>query len=316
MVQIGLICLFSSLFIYFVVQMIMPVSDKEVVRGRVKKYFRSQTLEEIEEEVIRERYEKAQKKKSKGRLLVSRELADYVAASGVKLTAQEFLYAWLGSVFVPMLLFALLGLSSITIFAVGIIGFSAPILLLQRARKKRQEKFTKQLGEALVIMGNAVKGGFSFRQAMESVAGDMQPPISLEFGRAIREIHYGVSQEEALQHLTERMKNRDLDLLVSAVLTSAQVGGNLSEILEIIAATIKDRIRIKQEVHVLTAAGRFSAIIIGLLPVFLFLATMIINPDYVEFFLKTGVGRIMLVVSAVLEFIGFIFIRKIADIEY
>ena len=316
MIRILAICLFFSMFVYFVLLILIPVSEKEIVRNRVKKYFRNKSLDEIEDEVIRERYEKAQKKKNEGHILVSKDLADYVASSGVRLTGQEFLYAWVGAVFIPVLLFTLLGLNVISVLAIGIVGFAAPILLLQHARKKRQEKFTKQLGEALVIMGNAVKGGFSFRQAMESVSVDMQPPISSEFGRAIREIHFGVSQEDALVHLTERMKNRDLDLLVSAVLTSAQVGGNLSEILEIIASTIKDRIRIKQEVHVLTASGRFSALIIGLLPVLIFLATMLLNPDYVSFFIQTDVGRLMLIVSAVLEFVGFIVIRKIADIQY
>ena len=316
MVRMILISVFASLTVFFFLQLLIPVSDKEIIKGRFKKIFRSGSMEEIEDEVIRERYQRAQKKKNSGSRLVSRELEDYVAASGVRLTAREFLNLWIGAAFIPMILFAVLGLSIISVFAIGIVGFSVPLLFLQHARKKRQEKFTKQLGEALVIIGNAVKGGFSFRQALESVAADMQPPISLEFGRAIREIHFGVSQEEALVHLTERMKNRDLDLLVSAVLTSAQVGGNLSEILEIIASTIKDRIRIKQEVHVLTASGRLSAMIIGALPIFLFLVIMLLNPTYVTFFIHTGMGRIMLIVSVLLEFIGFLAIRKIADIEY
>jgi tight adherence protein B len=315
MIQILLISISSGLLVYFLVHLNTPISEKEIVKERIKKYFRKSSIDDIEDQVIRERYEKAQKKKNMNKL-VSKEFSDYVASSGVRLTANEFLYAWIGSVFIPMFLFSLVGLHIITVTAMGILGFVVPPLLLQRARRKRQELFSRQLGEALVIMGNAVKGGFSFRQAMESVASDMQTPIAAEFERAIREIHFGVPQEEALLHMTERMKNRDLDLLVSAVLTSAKVGGNLSDIMDVIANTIKDRIRIKQEVRVLTSSGRISALIIGLLPLILFIALMFINPEYVKYFINSFLGNIMLVVSVILELIGFLAIRKIADIQY
>ncbi|MDD3874712.1 MAG: type II secretion system F family protein, partial [Methanosarcina sp.] len=163
---------------------------------------------------------------------------------------------------------------------------------------------------------NCLKGGFSFRQAMDSIATDMSPPISSEFSIALREMRFGVSQEEALRHMTERVKNRDLDLFVSAVLTSVQVGSNLSEILESISATIKDRIRIKQEVRVLTSSGRISAIIISLIPVFIILMLMIINPGYFTSFFESTIGKIMVGLSIVLEIIGFSIIRRIADIKY
>jgi tight adherence protein B len=87
-------------------------------------------------------------------------------------------------------------------------------------------------------MVNCIKAGFSFQQAIESIAADMQPPISTEFAKTLREVHYGISLRDALKHMVDRVKNKDLDLLVTAVLTAMQVGGNLSEILEVIAGTI------------------------------------------------------------------------------
>jgi tight adherence protein B len=116
--------------------------------------------------------------------------------------------------------------------------------------------------------------------------------------------------------MTERMKNKDLDLLVCAVSITAQVGGNLSDILEIIASTIRDRIRIKQEVKVLTATGRMSSLIIGLLPVFLVLILMLINPRYFGGFFQSTLGIILAIISVVMELIGFTIIRKITDIKY
>ena len=311
-----LLALSSAATVYFLVLNYMPVSEKDVVKGRVAKYFASKGIEDIRDQVIKEKIEKSKLNKSKKGKIVSKEFAEYLAMSGIKLNASEFVYAWAGATFLPLVLILLLGGNAITASGIAIIGFVIPPFWVQKERKKRQQEFNKQLGESLVIMNNCIKAGFSFQQAMESIAKDMPPPISKESAKTIREMHYGVSQKDALNHMVDRVKNRDLDLLVSAILTSAQVGGNLSDILEIIASTLRDRIRIKQEVRVLTAQGRVSGIVIGLLPVFILLALMVINPEYFALFFTTKTGKIMLAVSAVMEAIGFAVINKIVDIEY
>jgi tight adherence protein B len=313
--QLILISVFGALTIYFVVRMVIPQSEKEIVEQRVSKYFKGKSIEDVADQVIKERQKKKDTGKT-GRLLVSKDFSEYILSSGIKFTPSEFVYAWLGLTFVPLAVLSLIGANPITVAAVTLVGFAIPPFFLQRSRKKMQELFTKQLGEALVIMGNAVRGGFSFRQAMDGIARDMQPPIASEFAMTIREINYGVSQLDALQHMTQRVKNPDLDLLVCAVSITAQVGGNLSDILDIIATTIKDRIRIKQEVKVLTASGRMSALIIGLLPVFLVVALMILNPRYFAGFFQSTLGIVLLVVSVVMEMIGFFIIRKISDVKY
>lgn len=116
--------------------------------------------------------------------------------------------------------------------------------------------------------------------------------------------------------MVERVKNKDLDLLASAVLTSAQVGGNLSEILAVISETVKDRIKIKNEVRILTSSGRTSGLIIGLLPVFIILVLMLINPEYFNSFFDSQLGKFMMVLSVVLEATGFAIINKIVNIKY
>ena len=314
-VQLILISIFGAVTVYLGFRLLIPKSEKEIVDERVSKYFKGRGLDDVEAQVMAERRSKREASKGK-RTFISKDLSDYILSSGVKVTPAEFMYIWLALVFGPMLILVLFRAPALTIIAVCAIGFVLPPFFLKRARTKTQELFTKQLGEALVIMGNAVRGGFSFRQAMDGVARDMQPPISTEFAKTIREINYGVSQEEALKHLTERMKNGDLDLLICAVLISAKVGGNLSDILDIIASTIKDRIRIKQEVRVLTASGRISSLIIGLLPVFLVLVLMILNPGYFTSFIETTLGVILLVISIIMEVIGFALIRKISDVKY
>lgn len=316
MLWIVLLALAGALLVYSALLLVIPVSDRETVAGRIEKYMGTSNLDEIQEQVFREKLEKAQKERRSSPRLASKELADFLGMAGVKLSATEFLYGWLGVTFLPPALILILRGNPVTALAFGIVGFILPPFLVERSRKKRQQEFNRQLGEALVVIGNSLKAGFTFQQAMEGVAKDMQPPLSTEFAVAIREMHYGVSFSDALRHMVKRVKNPDLELMVSAVLTSAQVGGNLVDILDVISLTIRDRIRIKQEIRVLTAQGRMSGLIIGLLPVFIILALMVINPAYFTDFFASRIGRIMLLISVVMEGIGFFIINKIVDIEY
>ncbi|MDF3005680.1 MAG: type secretion system protein [Oscillospiraceae bacterium] len=311
-----LLSVVAGFFIYALVTIILSANDKVIVKGRFSKYLNTSTIDEVQYQVLKEKQEDAKKKKLLKYRLANKEFSNYLAMSGVKLSAGEYIGLWVLSTFMPMLLVLLFKGSIVTIIGIGIIGFALPPFFVGRAGKKRQEAFDKQLGESLIIMGNCIKAGFSFQQAMESIAKEMQPPISTEFSKALREVHYGVSLEDALRHMVERVKNKDLDLLASAVLTSAQVGGNLSEILAVISETVKDRIKIKNEVRILTSSGRTSGLIIGLLPVFIILVLMLINPEYFNSFFDSQLGKFMMVLSVVLEATGFAIINKIVNIKY
>jgi len=274
------ITFFAAAFVYFMILFMIKPSGKELIERRMKKYLNSDGISEIQDQVLKEKLEKSRKKKNRKFKIASKEFSDYLAASGMKLRASEFIYFWVGITYLPTFLILFSGASAVTAIGVAITGFIIPPFLVQRARKKRQTEFNKQLGESLVVMSNCIKAGFTFQQAMESIADDMQPPISTEFAKALREMRFGVSKNDALHQMVERVQNNDLGLLVSAVITSDQVGGNLSEILDIISDTIKDRIRIKQEIRVLSAQGRMSGIVIGLLPVAIIVMLMIMNPVY------------------------------------
>ena len=113
-----------------------------------------------------------------------------------------------------------------------------------------------------------------------------------------------------------RVNNKDLELLVSAVLTSAQVGANLSEILDTISETVRDRIKLREEVRVLSSQGRMSGMIIGLLPVIVILFLMVVNPGYFSGFASTQIGKILIVAAVLMETMGFIIINKIVDVRY
>lgn len=313
--QIYLISFFTALTVYLTINIIISSSGRVKVKERISIYFTEENPNDVQEQFIREKSEEEQKKKKQRLQLISKEFSNYILSSGLKLTASEFIYMWFGLTVIPPAIVVLLGGNLLTSFALLIIGIAIPPILVGNARKKRSELFSKQLSEALTIMGNSIKGGFSFLQSMESIAEDMPPPISTEFAKVLREIYYGVGQEEALKHMVERTKSHDLELLVSAVITSSQVGSNLTEIIETISSTIRDRIRIKQEINTLTAQGRISGIIVGALPIVLVLAIMVINPEYYSGFFDRSLGKVMVGLSIVMELTGFIIIRKIIDIK-
>lgn len=310
------IAFFAAILTYFIILLIKKTSGREFIENRLNKYLNKDVISHIQDQFYKEKIEKYKKKKDRNFKIASKEFSDYLAMSGIKLRASEFIYIWIIMTYLPILIISLSGLSIVTAAGFAIVGFIIPPLFIHKSRRKRQTEFNKQLGESLVVMSNCIKSGFTFQQSMESIANDMQPPISVEFAKTLREMRFGVNKNDALHHMVDRVQNNDLGLLVSAVITSEQVGGNLSEILDTISDTIKDRIRIKQEVRVLTAQGRMSGIVIGLLPIFIIILLMILNPQYFLSFFETSIGKIMIGVSILMELIGFVIINKIVDIEY
>ncbi|NTW06059.1 MAG: secretion system protein, partial [Peptococcaceae bacterium] len=180
---------------------------------------------------------------------------------------------------------------------------------------RRLNKFNLQIGDALVVIANSMRAGYSFLQSMDLVRKELPPPISIEFNRVFQEMTLGISTEESLNNLNSRLKSDDLDLVITAVLIQRQVGGNLAEILDNIASTIRERVRIKGEIKTLTAQGKISGIIIGILPVLLAVALSLISPDYLMLLLTDPLGRAMLISAVIMEIAGILIIKRIIDIK-
>jgi len=233
----------------------------------------------------------------------------------IPLKGEEFILINLLAVVVPaglvLLLFRNLPLGIILASA----GLVLPKVFVQRAKKKRAARFNSQIGDALVVMSNSLRAGFSFLQAMEMVSKEMQPPIADEFARSLREMNLGTPTEEAMLNLVGRIESDDLDLVVTAVLIQRQVGGNLSEVLDNISHTIRERVRIKGEIKTLTAQGRISGMIIGLLPVVVALFLSVINPSYMNKLFTTATGMAALTGGVISQGIGIVLIKKIVDID-
>ncbi|MDP4153383.1 MAG: type II secretion system F family protein [Bacillota bacterium] len=243
-------------------------------------------------------------------------LAAELSTAGIIMRPEEYLTLWIILAVIPAALVAMARGSIVTVIGLAAIGLITPPLIVRRKKAKRILLFEKQLGDALMVACNCLRSGLTFIQAMESIASEMSDPISGEFLRTLREIRLGSSFERAMESLSKRVPSEDLMLLVSAVLIQRQVGGNLSEILETISSTIQERIKLKDDIRVLTATGRASGIVIGCLPIGIALLLMLLNPGYIESFFNTSTGIHMLIVAGVMEFIGFLFVRHIVSIKY
>ncbi len=255
-------------------------------------------------------------------------LARDIARADLKLKPSEFLFIWAGSTIgIPLFMIVLspfvTAFSSPVIWLVGgFIGFMLPRFWLGRRKNGRLNSFNKQLPDTITLIANALRAGSSFLQAIELVVRESRPPISTEFGRVIREVNLGLPFDQALENMVRRVRSDDLELMATAISIQHQVGGNLAEILDSIAYTIRERVRIKGEIRTLTAQQRLSGYVVGFLPIglagFLFIAApgfmdpMFQKPPEV---LGLPGGVIILLVGGFMMFLGFMFIRRIVDIE-
>lgn len=197
-----------------------------------------------------------------------------------------------------------------------VIGFLIPNVMVKRKIVSRQKKLESQIADSLVLMANALRSGQSFNYAMSAVVTSMHPPISLEFERTIKEMALGAEFEQAMLSLSDRNNSEDLELVINAVMVQRQVGGNLAEVLDRISYTIRERFRIRGEIKTLTAQGRFSALVVGGLPIGLLAILYMINPAYISLLFSTVSGNIMLAVGAALETLGITVLKKMVNLKY
>jgi len=190
-----------------------------------------------------------------------------------------------------------------------------PIVVIAVLKKKRLEQFNLQLTEALVTMSNSLRAGFSIQQAFETIVQEGRKPISQEFGVFVQQTRVGVGFEDALASMEERVGSDDLTLVVRAIEISRQTGGNLTEVFDIIASTIRERWRIEGKIKSMTAMGRLQGIVVGLVPIFLLFVMTAIDPQMMANFFTDLIGVSMLFLVVILLSAGFFVIHKIVSIE-
>jgi tight adherence protein B len=197
----------------------------------------------------------------------------------------------------------------------AVLGYMLPAFWVALRRRRRLRAIDRQLVEGLTHVANAIRAGFAILQAFDAAAQRLQPPLSEEFGRLVADVRLGASLEDALASMGKRVGSYDLDLVITATLIQRSTGGNLTEILDNVSETIRERDRIRAEVRTFTAQQRFAGSVLSVWPVLLAFIFFLLNPDLMSNLWTETAGIVLLIVAATLQVLGFLTIRRIVNIE-
>jgi tight adherence protein B len=315
---IALILVTSTLFFYALFQLFFQ-NEK-----RLERRYR-QFLEFEQKQVTKQRFSETikiilskqtlSKKRNKQKAASNPKLDMMLSRAGIPLKAEEYvIFKLIATAFVGFLFLLITG-NIVFLFVGAMVGFLVPKWWVKGKQKKRLEKFNAELPDMITTIVGSLRAGFSFPQALQTVVEESEGPMKEELSVILKEMQYGTSIEDALNILKERMPSDDLDLMIQAIIIQRQVGGNLATVLDKIVQTIRDRIKIKRQLVTLTAQGRMSGVVIGLLPVFVGLFIYLIEPEYISLLFQHPVGLMMVAAGVISGAIGFIIIRKMTVIE-
>lgn len=292
-------------------------SERTLVEERLSQYLEDEDQKKVDREAqkyaLTNWVSKRVEKTSFGDR-IARELA----RADLKFKAAEYLILIALSIFLFGLVAWFLGNRHWISALIGLgFGAVAPRMYVRSQQRKRLQKFNDQLPDMLNLMVNGLRAGYSTMQALEAISKEMPPPINDEFRRVVQEMQIGIPMETALDNLLRRIPSDDLDFVITAINVQREVGGNLSEILDNISFTIRERIRIKGEVRVLTAQVRTSGTVLSLIPFGLTIILWFLNPDYLMSVTAGGTICTAIIICVVLGLItsGYFIMMKIADIE-
>lgn len=319
MIYLALICIFLFL-LSFIFWILFVLFYKEKPIDKLRYY--------EEDYVIKERIENSKKKKVSFLKLLSKlvpsskdkkksisKIEMQLIKADVPLTVEELLVIKILSSTV----LAFLGFSLSKDIIIGLLLFiviwNIPRFIIVKKRNKRLHLFNQQINEGIIIISNSLKAGYSFLQAVAVVVEETHDPFSKEFKRLLKEMSLGISTEDALKGMLNRIDSEDLRLIINAILIQKDIGGNLSEILENISDTIRDRQKIQSELKTLTAQGKMSGFIVALMPIVLGLTLYLFNKEYILVLFNTVIGLAMISSAVISQVFGLIIIKKIIKIQ-
>jgi tight adherence protein B len=244
-----------------------------------------------------------------------RDLSLTLRQAGSTITVQSFVLTAAG-VGVGLGLATLTLTRSLVFAVVGtVLGSLVPYWVMLKKRARRMGLFEEQLPETIDLLGRAIRAGHPLSAGLRMVADESPEPVQGEFRQAFEEQRFGLPLEDSLMGMSDRVGLIDVRILTTAILIQRNVGGNLAEILDNLSYTIRERFKIRRQLRVYTAQGRMSGYVLALLPIALGCVFYLLNPDYIMILFTDPAGKFGLVVAAILQLIGFLWIRKIVDIE-
>jgi tight adherence protein B len=245
----------------------------------------------------------------------SERLDAELEAAGLSLNAGEFVIVTVAAGLLGAVLSAALLGNWMLAVAIGAIAAFSPTVFLRSALRRRADKLREQLPDVLTIMASSLRAGHSFLQSLDATAKEIAQPAAGEFQRVVAEVRLGRSADDALEAMSKRIGSEDFKWAVLAVNIQREVGGNLAEILDNVAATLLERATIRRQIRVLTAEGRLSAWVLGLLPFGIGAYMAMSNPQYVGVLFTRPIGLVMLGGSVLMLVAGVLWMRKIVNID-
>ena len=235
--------------------------------------------------------------------------------AGFPLKGGEFVVVTVLSFFGGGLLAMLLTQPLPIVLMVGILTGGVPYVMLRLALRRREAKLRGQLPDVLTVMASSLRAGHSFLQALDTVAKEIDEPAATEFNRVVAEIRLGRPAEDSLNSMGDRIGSEDFKWAVLAINIQREVGGNLAEILDTVADTIRERDKIRRDVDTLTTEGRLSAYVLIAMPFLIALYMTLVNPEYIALLFTTGIGIVLTIIASCLMLAGVVWMRKIIDID-
>lgn len=249
------------------------------------------------------------------KLQISSKLKQMIDQADAHITVMRLI---LFSLTAGVLAFLAVSMVSASYLLMGFCAFvatSVPFLQIHSKRKKRLKKFLQLLPDALDLMSRGLSAGHAFTEALQMVATEMPEPIATEFRKTYEEQNLGLSLKLALENLVERVPILDLRMCVTAVLIQRETGGNLSELLEKVAHTIRERFRIMEDLKTMTLSSRWSAWLLCALPIFLAVYVTFMNPGYMDVMWRDPRGNKLLAIAAIMQVLGMLMVQKIMKIR-
>lgn len=237
-------------------------------------------------------------------------------AAGFPLRTAEWMLLHVGAAVGSALVLLIAARGSIVAALVGLLlGLIVPWMILSLAKSRRESKFLSQLPDTLQLLAGSLAAGYSLPQAMDSVVRETQAPISVEFNRALIEARLGLLAEDALDGIAARTGSRDFSWIVMAIRIQRDIGGNLAELLSTVAETLRERERLRRQVSALSAEGRLSGWILGLLPVVFALYLMLARPEYIAPLFNTPLGLVLLGIGGAILAVGAFWMSRVIKVE-
>ncbi|MBU2598170.1 MAG: type II secretion system F family protein [Actinobacteria bacterium] len=307
-----------TLFLYVLILLIIPPS--QLLKKRTEFYGYKPVRKSIEEE---DEYEKGGFNRFASfisKIAAKRGFVELftlrLERAGMKIRGSEFISIHIiVQIISSLVIYTFTNNLPLTVVAI-LLGAISPFIFIKFKASQRIKKFHEQLPDTLQLIGGSLKAGYSFNQALSMVQDETKPPISDEFKRVLSEIRMGSPEKDALDNMAKRINSEHFDWTVMAINVQREVGGNLAEVMDIIASTIRERDRVMNQIKTLTAEGRISAYILIALPIVVGMILSILNREYVSLLVTTKLGLIIIAIAFTLMVIGTVWIIKIVRVDY